>query len=208
MSVRLHWSQVVMPCQESHRVAGMDCSFRDAWPPPWVVWACLSARVLAYLATPEPKSRLVRVVEGAWVPRVELACGRVGDDGDVMVAQLVRPTLRFLARRATCMAAGCCICMTWRFVPPHASVAMLEPCVWAYTPVGTGLVVWGGDLSYEAETCRAGRRLLVQGRDFPLVGNWSEMQPTGQRLDVLPVWVLTRVPSPPCPKSLSWHCQS
>jgi hypothetical protein len=36
----------------------------------------------------------------------------------------------------------------------------------------------------------------------PLVGNWSEMQSTGQRLDVLPVWVLTRVPSPPCPKSL------
>jgi hypothetical protein len=25
------------------------------------------------------------------------------------------------------------------------------------------------------------------------------MQPTGQRLDVLPVWVLTRVPYPPCP---------
>jgi hypothetical protein len=28
---------------------------------------------------------------------------------------------------------------------------------------------------------------------IPLVGNWSEMQPTGQRLDVLPVWVLTAV---------------
>jgi hypothetical protein len=89
------------------------------------------------------------------VPRVELACGRVGDDGDVMDAQLVKPALRLLAGQATCMAAHCCTCMTWRFVPPHALVAMLEPCVWAHTPVGSGLVVQGGD--------------------FPLVGNWSEM---------------------------------
>jgi hypothetical protein len=29
--------------------------------------------------------------------------------------------------------------------------------------------------------------------EIPLVGNWSEMQPTGRRLDVLPVWFLTRV---------------
>jgi hypothetical protein len=116
------------------------------------------------------------------VPQVELACGRVGDDGDVMAAQLVRLALMHLAGRAACMAASCCTFMTWRFVPPHTSVAMLEPCVWAHTPVGTGLV--------------------VRGEAFPLVGNWSEMQPTGQRLDVLPVWVLTRVPSPPCPESL------
>jgi hypothetical protein len=60
----------------------------------------------------------------------------------------------------------------------------------------------GLDLSCEAETCRARRRLVVRGGDFPLVGNWSEMQPTGRRLDVLPVRVLTRVLSPPCPKSL------
>jgi hypothetical protein len=42
----------------------------------------------------------------------------------------------------------------------------------------------------EAEACRAWRRLVV---GVPLVGNWSEMQPTGRRLDVLPVRVLTRV---------------
>jgi hypothetical protein len=118
----------------------------------------------------------------------QLACGREGDDGDVMAAQLVRPALRLLAGRAACMAASCCTCMTWRFIPPHASAVMLEPCVWAHTPVGTGLV--------------------VRGEDFPLVGNWSEMQPTGQGLDVLPVWVLTRVPSPPFPESLPWHCRS
>jgi hypothetical protein len=34
------------------------------------------------------------------------------------------------------------------------------------------------------------------------MGNWSEMQPTGRRLDVLPVWVLTRVLTPPCRESL------
>jgi hypothetical protein len=35
------------------------------------------------------------------------------------------------------------------------------------------LVMRGGDLSCEAETCRARRRRV------PLVGNWSKMQPTG-----------------------------
>jgi hypothetical protein len=49
------------------------------------------------------------------------------------------------------------------------------------------LVVRGGVLSCEAETCLG----------VPLVGNWSEMLPTGRRLDVLPVWVLTRALSPP-----------
>jgi hypothetical protein len=48
--------------------------------------------------------------------------------------------------------------------------------------------VRGGDLACEAETCRATRRLVV---GILLVGNWSEMQPTSRRLDVLPMWVLT-----------------
>jgi hypothetical protein len=95
------------------------------------------------------------------VPRAELACGRVGDDGDVMAVQLVRPALRLLAGRAACMAASRCICMTWRCVPPHTSVMMLEPCVWAHTLVGTRLVVRGGVLSCEAESCRVRRRLVV-----------------------------------------------
>jgi hypothetical protein len=82
------------------------------------------------------------------VPWAELACGRAGDDGDVMAVQLVRPSLRLLAGRAACMAAGCRTCMTWRFVPLHASVALLVSCVWTHTPVGTGLVVRGGDLSW------------------------------------------------------------
>jgi hypothetical protein len=115
-----------------------------------------------------------------------------------MAAQPVRLALRLLAGRAAYMASSCCTCMTWRFVPPHALVVMLTPCVWAHTPVGTGLFVQGGDLSRDW-TCRARRRLVV---GVPLVGNWSEMQPTGQRLDVLPVRVLTRVFSPPFPVSL------
>jgi hypothetical protein len=57
----------------------------------------------------------------------------------------------------------------------------------------------GEDLSCEAKTSRARRRLVVTVR---LAGSWSEMQPTGRRLDVLPVWVLTKVLTPPCPESL------
>jgi hypothetical protein len=72
----------------------------------------------------------------------------------VMAAQPVRPALRLLLGRAACKAASCCTCMVWRFVPPHASVVVLVPCVRAHTPVGAGLVVRGGDLSCEAETCR------------------------------------------------------
>jgi hypothetical protein len=64
------------------------------------------------------------------------------------------------------MAASCCSRVTWRFVPPRASVAMLAPCVWAHTLAGAGLVVRGGDLSCEAETCHARRRLVVRGRDL------------------------------------------
>jgi hypothetical protein len=59
--------------------------------------------------------------------------------------------------------------------------------------------MWGGDFSCEAYTSHARQRLVA---GIPLVGNWSEMQPTGQELDVLPVWVLTRVLSPPCPEYL------
>jgi hypothetical protein len=59
------------------------------------------------------------------VPRVELACGRVGDDGDVMAAQPVSPALRLMAGWAACMTASCCSRVTWRFALLFASVAML-----------------------------------------------------------------------------------
>jgi hypothetical protein len=128
------------------------------------------------------------------VPQAVLACGRVGDDGDVMAAQPVRLALRLLPGKVVSMAASCCPCMTWRFVLPHASVAMLVSCIWAHISVRARLVVrgrdflWlrlvvrGGDLSCEVETRRARWRLVV---GVPLVRNWSEMQPTGRRLDIL-----------------------
>jgi hypothetical protein len=136
------------------------------------------------------------------VPRVVLACGRAGDDGDVVAAQPVRPALRLLPGKVVNMSASCCPCITWRFVLPHASVVMLVSCIWAHISVGARLVMrgedflWprlvvrGGDLSCEAET-RHARWRVVMG--VPLMRNWTEMQPTGQTLDVLPA---------PCPESL------
>jgi hypothetical protein len=82
------------------------------------------------------------------VPRAEFACGGVGDDGDVMAAQLVRLALRLLSGWAVYMTASCCSCMTWRFVPARASLAVLVPCVWAHALVGTELLVRNGDLSW------------------------------------------------------------
>jgi hypothetical protein len=119
------------------------------------------------------------------VPGAELACGRVGDDDDGMPAQPVRPALRLLLVSVACMAASYCICMAWESFP-HArwwwcSRLGLTSCAMAHAPVGAG------GRSCEAETYRG----------VPFVGNWSEMLPTGRRLDALPVWVLTGVLSPP-----------
>jgi hypothetical protein len=69
------------------------------------------------------------------------------------------------------MAASYCSCMTWRFVPPHASVERLVPCVWAHALVGAGLVVRGGDLLCEVETCRGGYSI---GKLVGAVANWSK----------------------------------
>jgi hypothetical protein len=61
------------------------------------------------------------------------------------------------------MAASCCACVTWRFASPHVLVASPESYVWAHALVGAGLVVRGGDLSCEAEACRARRIFVVRG---------------------------------------------
>jgi hypothetical protein len=63
----------------------------------------------------------------------------------VMTAWLVTPALRLLPGQVASMAAGCCFRVTWRFAPPHASVASLKSCIRAHTLVGAGLVVRGGD---------------------------------------------------------------
>jgi hypothetical protein len=62
------------------------------------------------------------------------------------------------------MAASCCTCIAWGIVPPHVSVVVLAP--WAHT-VRTGPMHQSEpDLSCEAETCCARRRLVVRGGDF------------------------------------------
>jgi hypothetical protein len=116
------------------------------------------------------------------VPQAELACGRVGDDVDVMAVQPERPALRLLSGLAACMTASWCICMA-RESFPHAfwwwcSRPGLTPLVMAHTPVGPGggrvrrrLLVRGGDFSCEVETSRGDPscRELVED-----AANWSE----------------------------------
>jgi hypothetical protein len=92
------------------------------------------------------------------VPRAELAYGRVGDDGDVMAARLVRLALRLLAGRAACIAASCCIL--------HDVEIRSSTCVSGSASESTHQS--GLDLSCEAETCRARRRLSSSGK---LVGD-------------------------------------
>jgi hypothetical protein len=131
------------------------------------------------------------------VPWAELACSRVGDDGDGMAVQLSRPTLRPLSgpaartgRQPVCLhGAGN------RSPTRHGEDVRVS---------GSHYVSWPTPQS-ESRTARARRRLLVRGRDFsegvPLVGNWSEVLPTGREQAVLPVRVLTGVLNPPCPES-------
>jgi hypothetical protein len=68
------------------------------------------------------------------------------------------------------MAASCRSRMTWRFASPHALVASPESCVWAHALVRAGLVVRGGDLSCEVETCRVRRRLVGDAAVRPRTG--------------------------------------
>jgi hypothetical protein len=67
------------------------------------------------------------------------------------------------------MTASCCTCMAWGTVPPHASVVVFAS--WAFALVGAGLVVRGGDLSCEAETCRGDPS---SGKLVGDAANWSK----------------------------------
>jgi hypothetical protein len=62
------------------------------------------------------------------------------------------------------MAASCRPRVTWRFASLRALVASPEPCVWDHALVG------GGDLSCEAETCRARQRLVGDAAVRPRTG--------------------------------------
>jgi hypothetical protein len=104
------------------------------------------------------------------VPRAELACGTVGDDGDGMAAQPVRPALRLLWSPAVVLA--------WRGESfPHThrgwcSRLGLVSCVLAHTPVGARLVVRGGDLSCEDPSCR---ELVGDAANWPETGRLTSV---------------------------------
>jgi hypothetical protein len=81
------------------------------------------------------------------------------------------------------MVASCCFYVTWRFVPPHTSVAMLVPCVWAHAPVWAGFVVRGGDFSWRGLVVRGGdlscktetsRGSSSSGKQFGDAANWPK----------------------------------
>jgi hypothetical protein len=99
-----------------------------------------------------------------------LACGRVGDDGDVMAMRLVRPALRLLPEQVVCMAASYFLP---RDVEIHSSTRVSGDARAVRLDLHTSrsrtcrargrLLVRGEDLLCEAETCRARLRLVVRG---------------------------------------------
>jgi hypothetical protein len=101
---------------------------------------------------------------------LSLACGRVVDDGDVMVVQPVRLALRLLPVHTSCMVANSYSRVTWRFVPSRASVAMRALCVWAHALVGAGLVMRDGDLSCEVKTGSSSGKLVRHAANRPKTG--------------------------------------
>jgi hypothetical protein len=107
--------------------------------------------------------------------------------------QQSRPTLRLLSGPAACMSRQLvCLHGAGNRSPTRRGRDVCS--------LGSRRVSWPTPQSESRET-RAGRRLVVRGGDLsgevPLVGNWSEMLPTGWEHCVLPVRVLTRVLSPP-----------
>jgi hypothetical protein len=132
------------------------------------------------------------------VSQAKLACGKVRDDVDGMAVQPGRPALRLLSGPTACMGR--------QLVPLHGAGNRSPMCHGggARAP-GSRRVSWPTPQS-ESGGARARWRLAVRGRNLlegiPLVGNWSEMLPTGRKHDVLPVWVLTGLLS--LPRLESW----
>jgi hypothetical protein len=96
------------------------------------------------------------------VPRAELACSRVGGDGDGMVVQLTRPALRLLSgpaartgRQLVCLHGTGNRSPTRRDEDIRVLGSRRVPWITSQSETGTTranerLVVQGGDLSYEA----------------------------------------------------------
>jgi hypothetical protein len=123
------------------------------------------------------------------VPRAELACCIVRDGGDVTAAQPSRAVLRLLSGPAACSGRQLVCLHGAGNRPPtrrgedvcvSGSRRVSWPTPQSKTETARAnkrLVVRGGDLLCEAETCRARRRLLEGGPSSgELVGdapNWS-----------------------------------
>jgi hypothetical protein len=109
------------------------------------------------------------------VPRAELACCRVECDGELMATRSGRAALRLLSE----LEAHVCRqlvhlhvignwCPTRRSGRVHVSASrhVVRFASWSETESARAhelLVVRGGDLSCEAETCQARRRLVGEG---------------------------------------------
>jgi hypothetical protein len=108
------------------------------------------------------------------VPWAELACCRVGDDGDVTAAQPSRAVLRPQSGPAARVGYQL-VCLHGAGNRPPTrrgeGVCVSGSCrvAWPCLSQRRRLVVRGGDLSCEAETARRGS-----------LGNWSERLPNGQ----------------------------
>jgi hypothetical protein len=123
------------------------------------------------------------------VPRAELACCRVRDDGGVTAAQPSRAVLRLLSGPAARVVRQLvCFHGAGNRSPMRCGE---DVCV-----LGTYRVSWPTPQS-ETETARVNKWLVVRGGNcsegVPLVENWSEMLPTSREHEVLPVMVLTGV---------------
>jgi hypothetical protein len=105
------------------------------------------------------------------VPCAKLACGRVGDDGDGMAVQLGKPALRLLSGPAACMGRQLVYLHGAGNRSPRAVVEMSAArgraaCRGPRPSRSRGRLARGGELSCEAETCRARWKLVVRGRDL------------------------------------------
>jgi hypothetical protein len=102
------------------------------------------------------------------VPRAKLACGRVGDDVDGMAVQTSKPTLRLLSGPAARMGRQLAYLHGAGIGPPRVVVEAFVPqaraaCHGPRPSRSQGKLVWDGDSSCEAKTCRARQRLVGVG---------------------------------------------
>jgi hypothetical protein len=102
------------------------------------------------------------------VPRAELACGREGDDGDVMAMQLVRSALRLLPGEPSAWPPA--------VVPARRGDSFLHMAV--LMPVSEPTHQLGPDFLCEAETCRGGSssgKLVGDAANWPKTGHLASV---------------------------------